>query len=135
MTNALKYTQEGGFVLTLTCRKETYGINLAISVRDSGIGIQKEHLGKIFDAYGRFDAKKNRAIEGTGLGLPITKRLIMLMNGIIRVRSEYGKGTEFKIIIPQKVVDETPIVTMSGSRNIRILYYHCLLYTSPSPRD
>ncbi len=124
LTNALKYTQEGGFVLALTCRKETYGINLAISVKDSGIGIQNDHIGKIFDAYGRVDAKKNRTVEGTGLGLPITKRLVMLMNGVIRVRSEYGKGTEFKIIIPQKVVDETPIVTLNSDKKINILYYH-----------
>lgn len=124
LTNALKYTQAGGFVLTLTCRKETYGINLVISVKDSGIGIQKEHIGKIFNAYNRVDAQRNQAIEGTGLGLPITKKLVMLMNGVIRVNSEYGKGTEFKIIIPQKVVDETPIVTMNSSGNIRILYYH-----------
>ncbi len=124
LTNALKYTQEGGFLLTLTYRKETYGINLLISVKDSGIGIQKEHVGKIFDAYGRVDVKKNQTIEGTGLGLPITKKLITLMNGVIRVSSEYGKGTEFKVVIPQKVVTDTPIVTMSNTKNIKILYYH-----------
>lgn len=124
LTNALKYTQEGGFVLTLTCRKESYGINLSISVKDSGIGIQKDQIGKIFDAYGRLDAKKNRMVEGTGLGLSITKRLIMLMDGVIRVSSEYGKGTEFKIIIPQRVVDETPIVKTNRDKEIQILYYH-----------
>ncbi|MBQ9984669.1 MAG: response regulator [Lachnospiraceae bacterium] len=124
LTNALKYTEKGGFLLTLTGRKETYGINLAVSVKDSGIGIQKEYIGKIFDTYRRVDIKKNRSVEGTGLGLPITKRLVTLMNGVIRVKSEYGKGTEFKIIIPQRVIDETPIVTVGRSKTIRILYYH-----------
>ena len=124
LTNALKYTEKGGFLLSLTYRRETYGINLAISVKDSGIGIQKEYIGKIFDTYGRIDAKKNRWVEGTGLGLPITKRLVTLMNGLIRVSSEYGKGTEFKIILPQKVVDETPIVKAGHSKSIRMLYYH-----------
>ncbi len=126
LTNALKYTQEGGFLLTLTSRKESYGINLIISVRDSGIGIKKEHIRKIFDAYGRVDAEKTHTIEGTGLGLPITKKLIKLMNGVISVKSDYGKGTEFRVVIPQKVVDETPIVTFENQDDIKILYYYSM---------
>ncbi len=123
LTNALKYTKEGGFLLSLSCRKETYGINLIISVKDSGIGIKKENMGKLFDAYGRFDAEKNHAIEGTGLGLPITKKLIKLMNGVVKISSEYGKGTEFLVVIPQKVVEETPIVTFECVKDVHILYY------------
>ena len=126
LTNALKYTQEGGFLLTLTSRKESYGINLIISVRDSGIGIKKEHIRKIFDAYGRVDAEKTHTIEGTGLGLPITKKLIKLMNGVISVKSDYGKGTEFRVVIPRKVVDETPIVTFENQDDIKILYYYSM---------
>ena len=123
LTNALKYTQEGGFLMKVSSRRESYGINLVISVRDSGIGIKKESMYKVFDAYGRVDEEKNRKIEGTGLGLPITKKLIKLMNGVICVRSEYGKGTEFKVVIPQKVIDYTPIVSFDIPENTNLLYY------------
>ncbi len=123
LTNALKYTQEGGFLLKVSSRRESYGINLVISVRDSGIGIKKENMYKVFDAYGRVDEEKNRKIEGTGLGLPITKKLIKLMNGVICVRSEYGQGTEFKVVIPQKVIEDTPIVSFDVPENTNLLYY------------
>lgn len=126
LTNAIKYTQEGGFLLSVSYRRETYGINLIISVKDSGIGIKKEHIGKIFDAYGRVDAEKTHTIEGTGLGLPITKKLIRLMNGVISVNSEYGKGTEFRVVIPQKVIEDTPIVTLENQEKINILYYYSM---------
>lgn len=122
LTNAVKYTRKGGFLLAVSCRKESYGINLIISVKDSGIGIKEECFGEIFAAYGRVDADKNHAIEGTGLGLPLTKKLIRLMNGVIRVDSEYGKGSEFKIIIPQTVVDFAPIVNIGNHENHRVLY-------------
>ena len=122
LTNALKYTQQGGFIMSISHRKEAYGINLIISVRDSGIGIKKEQIGQIFDAYGRVDAEKTYKIEGTGLGLPITKKLVRLMNGVIGVKSEYGKGTEFRVVIPQKVIDETPFVTIGKNAGFGILY-------------
>ncbi len=122
LTNALKYTQQGGFIMSVSHRKEAYGINLIITVKDSGIGIKKEQLGHIFDAYGRVDAEKTHKIEGTGLGLPITKKLVRLMNGVIGVKSEYGKGTEFRVVIPQKVIDETPFVTIGRNAGFGILY-------------
>ncbi len=122
LTNALKYTQQGGFIMSISHRREAYGINLIISVRDSGIGIKKEHIGHIFDAYGRVDAEKTYKIEGTGLGLDITKKLVRLMNGVIGVKSEYGKGTEFRIVIPQKVIDEAPVVTFGRNAGSGILY-------------
>lgn len=124
LTNALKYTQKGGFVLTVRFREESYGINLIISVKDSGIGIKKEHINKIFDAYRRVDNQKNHAIEGTGLGLPITKKLVKLMDGTIQVKSEYDKGTEFKIVLPQKVMDPAPIVAPFDREQTQILYYN-----------
>lgn len=113
ITNAIKYTEEGGFLLSVSHRREKYGINLIISVKDSGIGIQKSQLGKIFNAYGRIESEKVHAIEGTGLGLPITKKLIKLMDGVINIKSRYGEGTEFKVVIPQKVIEDTPIVAIN----------------------
>lgn len=124
LTNAVKYTQTGALLLKLTFRREAYGINLIISVKDSGIGIKKENIKRIFDPYGRVDAEKTRKIEGTGLGLPITKKLVKLMNGMITVKSEYGKGTEFKVVIPQKVVSEEPIVSIENPASIKILSFY-----------
>lgn len=124
LTNALKYTEEGGFLLKVDYRKETYGINLIFYVIDSGIGIKNEDYDKIFDAYNRADTDKNHKIEGTGLGLPITKKLVKLMNGVIGLRSEYGKFTKFRIVIPQNVVNETPVIDFGETGSKGLLYYH-----------
>ncbi len=123
LTNAMKFTNEGGILLKVTTRKESYGVNLLISVRDSGIGIKKENLGKIFTSFSQIDTKKNRSIEGAGLGLAISKMLARQMGGFIQVDSEYGKGTEFKVVIPQRVVNDASFITLDASRRIRLLYY------------
>ncbi len=123
LTNAVKFTNQGGVILSVSARKESYGINLIISVKDSGIGIEEEAIGKIFHSFSRVDIKRNHAIEGTGLGLPITKLLVQMMNGVILVDSEYGGGTEFKVILPQKVMEEHPIISIKEPQKISILYY------------
>lgn len=123
LTNAIKYTNEGGVLLTVRSRKESYGINLIISVKDSGIGIKKEDIKRLYDAYDRFDIEKTNSVEGTGLGLPITKQLVELMGGIISVKSIYGEGTEFRVTIPQKVSDTKPVMDVRRNNDITILYY------------
>ncbi len=123
LTNAIKFTNHGGVFLNVTGRRESYGINLMFSVKDSGIGIEKEAISKIFQNFSQVDTKKNRSIEGTGLGLPITKSLVQMMNGVIMVDSEYGKGTEFKVVIPQKIVQETPMMTVREPEKKEILFY------------
>ena len=123
LTNAIKYTNEGGVLLTVRSRKESYGINLIISVKDSGIGIKKEDMKRLYDAYDRFDIEKTNSVEGTGLGLPITKQLVELMGGIISVKSIYGEGTEFRVTIPQKVSDTKPVMDVRRNKDITILYY------------
>ncbi len=123
LTNAVKYTEQGGVLFTVSAREESYGINLLVSVRDSGIGIEEKDLGDIYSSFSQVDTKKNRAVEGTGLGLPITKNLVQMMNGVIMVNSEYGKGTEFRVVIPQKVVDATPIITLKDPEKTDVLCY------------
>ena len=81
---------------------------LIVSVDDSGIGIKKEMLPKIFDKFDRLNVENSLTVEGTGLGLAITKRLIELMNGKIIVQSEYGKGSRFTISIDQRIVSTAP---------------------------
>lgn len=123
LTNAIKFTQEGGVLLTISARKETYGVNLIISVKDSGIGIKKENLKKVFTSFSQVDTKKNRAIEGSGLGLAIAKRLIRQMGGFLQIQSEYGEGTEIKAVIPQRVVNWEPFIHLDVSRRIRAICY------------
>ncbi len=131
LTNAIKYTIDGGVLLKLDYRKETYGINLIITIRDTGIGIKKEDMGKIYNPYRRFDSHKTNSIEGTGLGLPITKQLVELMDGILSVKSEYGKGTEFRVVIPQQVRKEIPIARFDKTKDISILYYEKMKKDTP----
>lgn len=123
LTNAIKYTREGGVLFSISFRREDYGINLRFSVKDSGIGIKRGNLQKIFHSFAQVDTKKNRAVEGTGLGLPIAKRLAEAMNGFIRVESEYGKGSEFIVVIPQKLVDDEPFISQENLEGVRGLCY------------
>ena len=110
LTNAVKYTDEGS--VTLNCRfeqKDEENIYIRISVADTGIGIRKEDLQNLFDAFKRVNTSKNQKIEGTGLGLSITKHLVDLLGGDISVDSIYTQGSEFTVMIPQKIVDPTPV--------------------------
>lgn len=110
LTNAVKYTKEGSVTMRVDWEPwEGRKILLKISVEDTGIGIKEESIDKLFDSFERIDEKKNHNIEGTGLGLNITKRLVELMAGNIRVESEYGKGSTFTVSFPQAVVDSEPV--------------------------
>ena len=102
LTNAFKYTREGSVTLRARFEKMTTEKgNLIFSVEDTGIGIRKDEVDKIFEMFVRLDERLNRAVEGTGLGMNITKSLVDLMGGEIKVYSEYGKGSVFTVIIPQ----------------------------------
>lgn len=110
LNNAIKYTEKGEITLTLT--GEEIGddkIFTKATISDTGIGIREEDLDKIFDAFQRVDEEKNQKIEGTGLGMSITKQLVELMGGKIYVESEYGKGSTFHVELVQGIVDRTPI--------------------------
>ncbi len=112
--NAVKYTDKGSVTLSVYGGgKETYEagktLELIITVKDTGIGIKKEDLGRIFDKFERMELDRNSTVEGTGLGLSITHRLLTMMNGTISVDSEYGEGSVFTIRIPQKIVSPEPI--------------------------
>ena len=79
-------------------------VKLSIEIEDTGRGIHKEDIDKLFVPYEHFDENENQTIEGTGLGLPIANDLVKLMGGNIEVKSQYGKGSKFIINILQKVV-------------------------------
>jgi len=114
LTNAVKYTKNGFVELNVsTVRKENV-CRLIISVKDSGIGIKKENVDKLFTKFERFDLEKNMTIEGTGLGLAITKKLVDLMGGKIVVDSTYGKGSTFTVAIDQRIVNKTKVVPVEA---------------------
>lgn len=109
LTNAVKYTPQGGIEMTVAYeRKGGAEILLMISVKDTGMGIRKEDMGKLFENFQRLDEEKNRNIEGTGLGMNITMSLLHLMDGDMKVESEYGKGSNFTVTIPQRIVCDEP---------------------------
>ena len=109
LTNAVKYTKEGFVEFNVSAVKKNKVCRLIISVKDSGIGIKKENISKLFTKFERFDKERNLTIEGTGLGLAITKKLVDLMHGNITVDSVYGKGSTFMVAIDQKIVDKKKV--------------------------
>lgn len=118
LENAMKFTKEGGVVLRIKSRKEEYGINLMVSIRDSGIGMNNSEIERVFTSFGQLDSRRNREEGGVGLGLSISQALVQRMGGFITVESTPGIGTEFMFTIPQKVLDETPIVSIRNKGNL-----------------
>ena len=107
LSNACKYTPTGYVKYNVGCQLFGDIARLTISVEDSGQGIKQENLSKLFTKFQRFESDKNANIEGTGLGLNITKQLAEMMGGNVGVNSEYGKGSTFYIVIDQKIGDES----------------------------
>lgn len=136
LANAVKYTEEGS--VTLNCHFEQTGENevvLRISVADTGVGIRKEELEYLFDAFRRINFEKNQKIEGTGLGLSITKHLLDLMQGEISVDSIYTQGSEFTVVIPQKIVDEAPLGEFTAFiQEEKISNYYSRTFEAPEAR-
>lgn len=124
LENAMKFTKEGGIVLRVKFRKEEYGVNLMVSIRDSGIGMSRSEIERVFTSYGQVDANRSREEGGVGLGLAIAQALIRRMGGFITVESEPGAGTKFLFTVPQKLLDETPIVSV---RNKDTLFAACYI--------
>ena len=120
LTNAVKYTPEGSVTLTVKAgERRDNEQQLYIEVKDTGIGIKEENIPHLFDSFERFDVKKNRNIEGTGLGMSIVTKLLDLMGGSLKVESTYGSGSVFSFEIYQKIVDDTPL----GDINMRLSQY------------
>ncbi len=108
--NSVKFTKTGYVGLSVREISRNGDISsLMIKVTDTGIGIKREDISKLFINFQQVDTKKNREIEGTGLGLSITKNLVDLMNGTITVDSEYGKGSVFTVVLQQKIEDSSHI--------------------------
>lgn len=115
IVNAVKYTHEGTITITVNHKKVTdTRIVLIVSVKDTGIGMKPETIDHLFTPYERIDQMKNRFIEGTGLGMSITQKLLQLMGTSLEVESIYGVGSDFHFSVPCDVADRTP----SGEFNV-----------------
>ncbi|MCL2099279.1 MAG: transporter substrate-binding domain-containing protein [Oscillospiraceae bacterium] len=122
--NAVKYTEKGYVSFTIKGEISSEGIiNIIFEVSDSGKGIKKEDIGKLFDDFSQFDRDKNRGIEGIGLGLAITNNIVRAMGGKIDVASEYGKGSTFTVRLPQKYESREPMASVSSPETKKILLY------------
>lgn len=110
MNNAVKFTNEGCVSLKMYSEPvDEHTVMLKAEVSDTGMGIKKEDMGKLFHSFQQVDSKRNRNVEGTGLGLAITQQLLNIMGGNVRVESVYGKGSTFFIEVPQTVLTAAPI--------------------------
>ncbi|MDD6038614.1 MAG: ATP-binding protein [bacterium] len=110
LTNAVKYTNAGS--VTLIVREHAVAedvISLYVEVADTGIGIKEEDLPALFESFTRLEEKRNRHIEGTGLGMSIVTKLLAMMGSELQVKSVYGEGSVFSFILDQKIVSDKPI--------------------------
>ena len=106
LTNAVKYTEHGSVTLTMNWTKASEDeIELQVAVTDTGIGIKEEDIHKLFNAFERIEEKRNRTIEGTGLGMNITQKLLSMMESRLEVTSTYGEGSCFSFRVRQKVLN------------------------------
>lgn len=109
LSNAVKYTQEGSVSFSAKGVHDQNGFALEFKITDTGMGIKPEEKEKLFESFQRLELSQNRYIQGSGLGLNITKQLVTIMNGTIDVESQYGVGSCFTVRIPQTITDEKPI--------------------------
>ncbi len=106
--NAVKFTDAGNVNLKIDFLQISEDeIELYVAVTDTGRGIRESDMNRLFQSFQQIDSKRNRNVEGTGLGLAISRQLVALMRGKIHVDSEYGKGSTFSFVIPQKVTDSS----------------------------
>ena len=110
LSNAVKYTDKGYIELNISHRRvDKNNIMLVVHVIDTGKGIKAEDLDKLYRPFERIEEKRNRSIEGTGLGMNITKQLLDMMNSQLVVDSTYGKGSDFSFEILQEIVEDKPL--------------------------
>ena len=140
LTNAFKYTNQGSIRLIIRAEEQSFRpggiVTLVITVQDTGIGIHKEDIPKLFTKFQRVDLERNSTIEGTGMGLAITNRLLEMMGGSISVESEYGKGSSFTVRVPQRIVSCEPLgnVRSADPAGGRTGHTHKGIFKAPEAR-
>ncbi len=123
VSNAIKFTENGYVEIRVGARREIYGVNLFISVKDTGIGISEENVEKLFSSFNQVDSRRNRQEGGMGLGLAISKEIVEKMGGVITVNSKLGEGTKMTVVVPQKVADYSPAVYFNSEYKLNCICY------------
>lgn len=118
VNNAVKFTQKGGVYVRIHALPKDYGVNLCMTVSDTGEGISDENLEKITEGFYQKDAGRNRRAGGLGLGLPIVAGLVSYMEGFMQITSKEGGGTSVSVSIPQKIADQKPLVTLQNRERL-----------------
>ena len=120
--NAIKFTEEGGVNVRIKYRRENYGLNLIVDIRDTGIGMTDSQLTKMYDLFYQADSGSSRFTGGLGLGLPIARGLLDAMGGFIHFVNE-DQGLSAHIVIPQGVADEQPCIVLNHPDQFCIACY------------
>ena len=110
--NGFKFTSEGGVYVHICAKQKPYGVNLVISVEDTGIGMDDAEIAHIYDKFYQSDSGRSRMAGGLGLGIPIVSGFVREMGGLLSIESEKGKGTKVQVSIPQEIVNETPCLSV-----------------------
>ena len=136
LNNAVKYTHSGKVTLCVTKdRIENGSVFIKYEIKDTGIGIKEEDIKKLFVAFERIEEKRNRNIEGTGLGINICVQLLEMMNTSLQVESEYGKGSTFSFVLEQKVNNDELVgeFDMKKKRELELSKYQAI-FTAPNAK-
>ena len=121
--NSIKFTEEGGINVRIGFRRENYGINLIIDIRDTGIGMTDSQLTQIYDVFYQADSGSSRLAGGLGLGLPIARGLLNAMGGFIHFDGKGQQGLHAHIVIPQGVADDRPCIVLNHGDELCIACY------------
>ena len=122
LNNAVKFTREGHVRFRVFCETSRGEmVRLGFEISDTGMGIKEEDIGILFQPFTQTDRYMNRSVEGTGLGLPISGKLVEKMGGNIHVRSEYGHGSTFSFSIEVKAASSTPVARVQNPSSKRVL--------------
>lgn len=123
VNNAIKFTEKGCVTISVSGRREDYGINLCVNVKDTGVGMSQEGVEKLFTNFSQVDTRKSRQQTGMGLGIAITRKITGMMKGFLSIKSEEGAGSEFQFVVPQKIDDDKPVIELKDSSNIKAACY------------
>ena len=135
LTNAVKYTQKGSVTIGVDFEpRDEKNITLKVSVRDTGIGIKEEDIGKLFSAFERIEEKRNRNVEGTGLGMNITQELLSMMGSRLQVESVYGEGSVFSFELEQAVISRVPMGDFRQGRKAQKRKVYRVKFIAPKAR-
>lgn len=135
MSNAVKYTETGSVTLAVGAAIDGDMANLTFRVEDTGIGIREEDIKKLCQEFERIEEQRNRKIEGTGLGMNITTRLLERMGSKLQVESVYGKGSVFSFTLKQKIMSHEPVGDLEQRiKNQAAEYSYQVMFTAPDAR-